>query len=129
MRELKLLCLDKIIEKEEHDNNLSIKLAENRINIGFWTVAIAIDSLTYGIMDGHHRLNAAKHIGLKRIPCIVMDYENGGVRVFSWRDNITCSASTIRLMVRNSARYPMKTTRHLFNPSIEEIKVPLGLLY
>ena len=129
MRELKLLSLEKIIETEEHDRLQAIKLASHIVNIGFWTIPIALDSLTNGIMDGHHRLNAAKHIGLKRIPCIVMDYENGGVRVFSWRDNITCSASTIRLMVRNSARYPMKTTRHLFNPSIEEIKVPLGLLY
>ena len=53
MRELKLLTLDKIIETEEHDNHLAIKLAEHIINIGFWTVPIAIDSLTYGIMDGH----------------------------------------------------------------------------
>ena len=129
MRELKLLSLTKIVETEEHSYDLAFKLADRILKLGFWTAPIVVDSALLGIMDGHHRLNAAKHIGLQRIPCIVMSYETGGVIVHSWRENIKCSASTIRSMVRNSKKYPMKTTRHLFNPSIEEIKVPLGLLY
>ena len=102
MRELKLLSLTKIVETEEHSYDLAFKLADRILKLGFWTAPIVVDSALLGIMDGHHRLNAAKHIGLQRIPCIVMSYETGGVIVHSWRENIKCSASTIRSMVRNS---------------------------
>ena len=128
-RELKLISVSDIIETEEHCHDHALNLAESIRNSGLWMVPITIDSATLAVMDGHHRLNEAKFIGLARVPCLLMSYETGGVSVNSWRDDITCSVESIRSMIKRSRKYPMKTTRHIFNPSIKEIKIPLGLLY
>ena len=128
-RELKLVTVSDIVEKEEHCHDHALSLAESIRKSGLWMVPIAIDSATLAVMDGHHRLNAAKFIGLTRVPCVLMSYETGGVSVKSWRDDIICSVESIRSMIKSSRKYPIKTTRHIFNPSIKEVKVPLGILY
>lgn len=128
-RELKLVSIHSLVETEEYSKKDAIILAKSIEDFGFWTVPIAVDSLTFGVMDGHHRLNAAKLIGLARVPCIVMSYETGGVILNSWRDDLSCNADDVRKMIKISKKYPLKTTRHTFNPSLKEIKVPIGLLY
>jgi L-serine kinase (ADP) len=129
MRDLKLVNLDRIRETEEHDSVVAHKLADSIASLGFWTVPIAIEHSTFAIMDGHHRFNAAKLLNLARIPCVLMDYRKSGVALRSWRDDFDISVHDMFLMVRQNKKYPIKTTRHLFNPSIQEISVPISLLY
>jgi L-serine kinase (ADP) len=81
------------------------------------------------VMDGHHRLNAAKYLRLTKVPCDIMTYESGGVSLKSWRPDLACSVADIRDLVASSQKYPLKTTRHIFDPSIDEVKIPLKLLY
>ena len=128
-RELKLISIDALIETEEYDHDHAINLAMNIKKHGMWTVPIAIESSMLTVMDGHHRLNAARFLGLARVPCLLMTYRSGGVVVKSWRDDIFCSVEGIRAMVENSQKYPIKTTRHLFNPPIRDIMIDLNLLY
>ena len=75
MRELRLLNLREIRETEEHSAGDVCSLAESIVNLGFWTIPIAVENSTFAIMDGHHRFNAAKMMGLKRVPCVLMDYK------------------------------------------------------
>ena len=65
MRELRLLDLRIILETEEHDYDDMCNLAESITNLGFWIVPIVVEYSTFAIMDGHHRFNAAKKLGLK----------------------------------------------------------------
>jgi len=129
MRELKLISLDLIVETEEHDSINANQLADTIVSLGFWTVPIAIECSTFAIMDGHHRFNAAKILNLKRVPCIVMDYNNSGVVLRSWRDDWDVTVSDVFRMVKDLKKYPLKTTRHLFNPAIKEVSIPINLLY
>ena len=129
MRELKLLSLDRIQETEEHDFIRANQLADAIRELGFWTVPIAIEHSMLAIMDGHHRFNAAKLLNLARVPCVLMDYEKSGVTLRSWRSDWDFGVADIFLMVKTFKKFPIKTTRHLFNPAITEIKIPLELLY
>jgi hypothetical protein len=129
MRELKLLSLDRIQETEEHDFIRANQLADAIRELGFWTVPIAIEHSMLAIMDGHHRFNAAKLLNLARVPCVLMDYEKSGVTLRSWRSDWDFGVADIFLMVKTFKKFPIKTTRHLFNPAITEIKIPLDLLY
>ena len=129
MRELKLLSLDRIQETEEHDFIRANQLADAIRELGFWTVPIAIEHSMLAIMDGHHRFNAAKLLNLARVPCVLMDYEKSGVTLRSWRSDWDFDVADIFLMVKTFKKFPIKTTRHLFNPAITEIKIPLDLLY
>tara|TARA_B100000780_G_scaffold278706_1_gene253263 strand:- start:1249 stop:1653 length:405 start_codon:yes stop_codon:yes gene_type:complete len=128
-REVALVGVNDLIETEEHCSEIAVELAKKIIDTGFWTVPIAVEANMMAIMDGHHRLNAAKYLGLSRVPCVVMTYENGGVSLKSWRNDVVCRVADIRSMVARLEKYPLKTTRHVFNPSIDEIKIPLELLY
>ena len=129
MRELKLLSLDRIQETEEHDFIRANQLADAIRELGFWTVPIAIEHSMLAIMDGHHRFNAAKLLNLARVPCVLMDYEKSGVTLRSWRSDWDFDVADIFLMVKTFKKFPIKTTRHLFNPAITEIKISLDLLY
>ena len=73
MRELRLLDLREICETEEHSADDVCSLAESILNLGFWTIPIAVEYSTFSIMDGHHRFNAAKKMGLKRVPCYLKE--------------------------------------------------------
>ena len=129
MRELRLLNLREICETEEHCADVVCSLAESILNLGFWTVPIAVEYSTFAIMDGHHRFNAAKNMGLKRVPCVLMDYKISGVTLQSWRPEIGVSVADIFLMISQSNKYPLKTTRHIFNPPVDEVNIPLDLLF
>ncbi len=129
MRELRLLDLGLILETEEHNHDDMCSLAEMIKSMGFWTVPIAVEHSKFAIMDGHHRYNAAKKLGLKRIPCILMDYERSGVTLQSWRPEINVSVKDVFMMISEGKKYPHKTTRHIFQPSIDEINISLDLLY
>lgn len=129
MRELKLLSLDRIQETEEHDLIRANQLADAIRELGFWTVPIAIEHSILAIMDGHHRFNAAKLLNLARVPCILMDYGKSGVTLQSWRSDWDINVDDIFLMLKEGKKFPTKTTRHLFSPSIKEIKIPLDLLF
>ena len=129
MRELKLLSLDRIQETEEHDFIRANQLADAISELGFWTVPIAIEHSMVAIMDGHHRFNAAKLLNLARVPCILMDYGKSGVTLQSWRSDWDINVDDIFLMLKEGKKFPIKTTRHLFSPSIKEIKIPLDLLF
>jgi hypothetical protein len=129
MRELKLLSLDRIQETEEHDFIRANQLADAIRELGFWTVPIAIEHSMLAIMDGHHRFNAAKLLNLARVPCVLMDYEKSGVTLQSWRSDWDVDVAYFFLMLKEGKQFPMKTTRHLFNPSIKEIMIPLDLLF
>ncbi len=129
IRKLKLLSISELIETEEHCHDRALTLAGSILDCGFWLVPIATESSMLAVMDGHHRLNAAKIMGLSRVPCILMSYDTGGVVLKSWRDDILCSIKSISRLVKNSQKYPLKTTRHLFSPPITEVKIALSLLY
>jgi len=58
-----------------------------------------------------------------------MDYGKSGVTLESWRSEWEVDVADIFLMVKTFKKFPMKTTRHLFNPNIKEISIPLDLLY
>ena len=128
-RAVALVSVNDLIETEEHCSESAIELAEKIIKSGFWTVPIAVESSMMAIMDGHHRFNAAKDLGLARVPCVLMTYGYGDVSLKSWRSDVVCTIEDLRSMVARSEKYPLKTTRHIFNPSIEEIKIPVQLLY
>tara|TARA_B110000008_G_C16546438_1_gene394456 strand:- start:39 stop:431 length:393 start_codon:yes stop_codon:yes gene_type:complete len=127
--ELKLVSLDELCETEEHNSIRTIQLANRIKDLKVWTVPIAIEYSTYGIMDGHHRFNAAKLLNFTRVPCVLLDYKKGRVKLTSWRADWEANVEDIFIKIKQSKKFPYKTTRHIFDPQIEEINVSISLLY
>ncbi|WP_233981514.1 ParB N-terminal domain-containing protein [Pectobacterium versatile] len=51
-------------------------LMEDICRCGCWTTPVPIEKDTGIIMDGNHRLRAATELGLKHIPCALLDYDD-----------------------------------------------------
>jgi ParB-like chromosome segregation protein Spo0J len=58
-------------------NRLLIKMErENK-----FSVAIIVDANTMTILDGHHRFEAAKRLGCKKVPCLLVDYNDPEIKL------------------------------------------------
>lgn len=66
------------------------------------------------ILDGHHRFEALRQLGCRRIPAYVVDYGSDAVRVDVWPD-ATVRAVTKDEVIRRGVigdLFPPKTSRH-----------------
>jgi hypothetical protein len=80
---------------------------------GFLYNPILVDQNSLVILDGHHRFHAACTIGLKNIPCILVDYTDEKIITLQfWRKNISLTRQDIIRAGLNGIRYPPKTTKH-----------------
>lgn len=94
-----------------------------------WTTPIPIERSTGIVMDGNHRLRAAMLLGLRCVPCVLLDYLDPRVRVTHWRTNAPfCIASIGRRILHDKRLFPYKTTRHSFAPTLPQTEIPLRLL-
>jgi len=77
-------------------------------------VPIIVDAQSYVILDGHHRFKAYKELGLKLIPCVLVDYFSHQVQLFPRRPDIRVSKEDVVARALKGQLYPAKTTRHVF---------------
>ncbi len=61
-------------------NRLLIKMDRERK----FSVAIIVDRNTMTILDGHHRFEAAKRLGCKKVPCLLLDYNDPEIKIGQW---------------------------------------------
>lgn len=76
---------------------------------------ILIDRESHTILDGHHRHWAARMLGVKKIPCVVVEYlSDSTVQVETRRPTITVDKALILNRSRSGELFPQKTTRHIY---------------
>ncbi|MDZ7630577.1 MAG: NTP transferase domain-containing protein [Gemmatimonadaceae bacterium] len=92
---------------------------------GVWRVALAVDPAGL-VMDGQHRFEVARALGLAFVPAAVIDYRD--VTVWSLRDNYTVTRDEIVRRAMSGEIYPYKTAKHGFHTPMPEVHIPLELL-
>jgi len=121
--------IKKIKEHEAVDIN-HLEIIKKMINkSGFFKEPIIIDKKTFIVLDGHHRLNSCQELGLKKVPCLMVDYlGNNNIKVVSRRKNIFINKKRVIKMGLSGKVFPNKTTKHLIPGRVKNIKIPLELL-
>jgi len=97
---------------EGYIENLLPKVMSHTINDNYWLEVIKVEKHNL-ILDGHHRFEIAKRLGLKKIPCVVFDYKD--IKMWSLRDNVLIKNK--EEVINNSLKgniYPNKTVKHRF---------------
>jgi L-serine kinase (ADP) len=97
---------------EGYIETLLPKVMSYTINNKYWLEVIKIEKHNL-ILDGHHRFEIAKRLGLKRIPCIIFDYND--IKMWSLRPNVLINSK--EEIIDNALRgtlYPSKTVKHKF---------------
>jgi len=107
----KLECINKLKEIEETIIERVQVIIDKLRKDKFWIKRIVIEESGL-VLDGHHRLAAAKALGLKQVPVVVVKYED--VPVWSLRSEFELTHKTIRSLIKSGFVYPNKTCKHDF---------------
>ena len=104
------------VQQLKHIENFSRKkvlwLRDKILNDGVWTIPIKIESTKCLVLDGQHRMEVAKMIGLSRIPSIKYNYVD--VEIWSLRKNHVVSHEMVMDRSLKGDIYPYKTVKHRF---------------
>lgn len=94
-------------------------------------IPVVVDEKSRVILDGHHRYNALKNMGAKKVPALLINYFDDTLitveaRLESGLASIT-KKEIIDMGLSNKVFKP-KTTRHKLKFTVERINVPLAEL-
>ncbi len=64
------------------------------------------------ILNGHHRVEAMRRLGLRRIPAWLLDYDGDGVELGRWGPGPPIAKAEVLRRARRGQPFPPKTTRH-----------------
>jgi ParB-like nuclease domain len=104
-------------------------LARRIVESGIWTHPIPVCARSGLVMDGNHRLKAAKSLGLRRVPVVPLSYESERVKVRNRRDGMPFERSRFDAVIRAAALLPYKTTLHEFERTLPVTSIALDLLF
>jgi choline kinase len=108
---------------EGFDNQRVDTLLKKIESEGIWSAPLLVENKDFIVLDGQHRLEVAKKLGLKKVPIILSSYED--VIVWSLKKEEKVSCEIIRKRIKNNSPYPYKTVKHLFSFQIPKTNYPL----
>lgn len=83
---------------------------------GYWKYPIIIDPNISFVIDGHHRLEAAKYLGLYEIPCIAIPYDDNRLEYVLWNGGERVNSELIIHSVKSGKLMPFKSVKCIFKP-------------
>ena len=79
------------------------------------------------ILDGHHRFEVAKKMGLKKVPVITLHYKD--IEIWSLRPEEKVTHELVVEKALNHHIYPNKTVKHDFPFKVPECQISIKELY
>ncbi|MBI4416881.1 MAG: ParB N-terminal domain-containing protein [Euryarchaeota archaeon] len=94
---------------------------------GFLGRPILVESKHHVILDGHHRWEALKVLGCSKIPVYLVEYADDGIGLTTWPGAIVSHVTKEEVVDRGlrGDLFPPKTTRHLVQGELPDVRVPL----
>lgn len=109
--DIRLVEVKKLRHIEDYDRERVRWLADKIKADGRWLRPLAVSAEgDWLVMDGQHRMEAARLLGLSRVPAILLEYENVPVR--SLRPEYEVSHKDIMERALSGNIYPYKTAKH-----------------
>lgn len=122
---INLLHLSQLSTHEHHNPAHAQKLTHDIGTKGIWTTPMLVAADTFVILDGHHRFAAARALGLNRIPCVMVDYDDPRLQVTSWRVDRRITKGCVLRAARGGQLMPEKTSRHRLSIKYPHTSMPL----
>ena len=111
----KIAKINDLLPHEETNSTHVEKLKELIEKQGFFTKPIIVDQATKLIIDGHHRFNAAKALGLSLVPVYEINYHQNRIKAF--KGSLEGSLYSKDLILKRAIAgelYKSKDTFHVF---------------
>jgi len=101
-------------------------LREKIASEGIWTKPLALDQKHGLVLDGQHRMEVAKSLGLVRVPVVKFDYATVPIR--SLRENHQFTWQDVENRALTEDIFPYKTVKHDFIEPLPEVCIELSEL-
>lgn len=129
MKNIILVDVDKLICHEKINPKRLKKLLRQIKQDKILKKPLVVDEKTMIILDGHHRHLVFQQLGIKKIPCFLVDYLDKNIRVAFRRPEVR--ERLIKEIVMQKAKsgklFPFKTTKH-FLPLRPTINIRISSL-
>lgn len=119
---VEFLPISKLRDHEEVEPQRVQKLAREIQRSGH-VVPILVEKNYNIVLDGHHRKEALKCLGFKKIPCLRADYAH--VQLGSWRSGFFITKEEVIRRALIGERFPPKTTRHIHDFEMKEVELEM----
>jgi L-serine kinase (ADP) len=113
---------------ERHEPGKVDELVAELRRTGRFVDPIWVARDSWVILNGHHRVEALRRLGLKRIPAWVFDYHGEDVDLDRWSPGPPIDKSEVVARARGGRPFPPKTTRHRLRIELPARSVPLSEL-
>lgn len=121
--QISLISIEKLKPIEDFIKERADQLFDTISKNEYWIKPIVIESEHHLILDGHHRFDVAKRMGLTRIPVVIVNYKD--IEIWSLRSEEEVTHELVVSRALNDAIYPNKTVKHNFPFTIPECKIPI----
>jgi L-serine kinase (ADP) len=126
--EFALVPIDRLKIHERFDPTKIAALADRIRRAGVFANPIWVARDSWVILNGHHRVEALRRLGAKRIPAWVFDYESDAIHVERWKGGQPMAKSEVVERSASGRPFPPKSTRHRVNVELPPRSVPLNEL-
>lgn len=116
---------DQLLPHEHHDPVRAQALAREMQASGFWMKPLLVEANHRIILDGHHRREAARQLGLRAVPAFLIRYDDPRLTLTAWRAGEEWSREDVIARALAGDLCPIKTTRHRLHPEPEAVAVNL----
>lgn len=126
MMQLVLVDVDEIRPHEEVDMSNVQKILRSMLRGGLWTKPVLIEQNSFVLLDGHHRLRAARLLDLAQVPVRLVEYAD--IELSPRRHEIPVTKAEVVHRALARQLYPAKTTCHTHNFGDDACEVDLRIL-
>ncbi len=121
-----LVPLSRLKVHEEHDPTKVDELVAELLRTGEFSDPIWVARGSWVILNGHHRVEALRRLGMRRIPAWVFDYDDERVALERWGPGPPIDKAEVVRRAEGGRPFPAKTTRHRLHVELPARSVPLA---
>lgn len=125
---LHLVLVDELHASEKINISRARSLKQKIADEDRWTMPILVEKQHYVVMDGHHRLWAARELGLACIPCLMLGYDDPNLELTRWADGQAFPPNRVIEAGLSGELLDFKTTRHALKAAVQNPSFSLGRL-
>jgi hypothetical protein len=128
-KKVKLIQVDKLVCHERINKKRLHVVMEDLQRTKVLHTPVVVDRKTLLILDGHHRCQAFVQLGIKEIPCLMVNYFDTDIEVTFRRIDMK-QVLFKEIVLRKATEgklFPFKTTKHRL-PDRPIINVPIKII-
>jgi hypothetical protein len=121
--EITLVEIEKLKPIEDFIKERAVQLYDTISKSEFWIKPIVIEKNHSLILDGHHRFDVAKRMGIKLVPAVIVNYSE--IEIWSLRADEEVTHDLVVSRALSNSIYPNKTVKHNFPFKVPECQIPI----